>query len=282
MVASEATSTTRSQQVLAAQMAMPDILGQNNLKEIAAQGLPFVLKAVLGETFAKVFLVAVAISMSVCALAVQAAGIRMVFSMARDGKLPFAKQLSSVNPKTRSMVAASILVGAAPIGLLLLNVGNRQVFTTVASIALVLFYIAYLIVTGSLLVRRFKRQWPKPDHGPYFNLGSLAMTVNIGAVVFQIAALVNLVWPRREIYGDAAWYYQWGAFVFVGAMLVIGWGIYFYLHRGGNDVLVAEHAAATVDDVAAVRTTVDDAAVVPAAVFDEGAANSARAVSRPV
>src|SRR5262249_47560360 len=119
--------------VLAAQMAMPDILGQNNLKEIAAQGLPFVLKATLGETFAKVFLIAVAISMSVCALAVQAAGIRMLFSMARDGKLPFAKQLSSVNPKTRSMVAASVLLGVAPIGLLLLNVGNQQVFTTVAS-----------------------------------------------------------------------------------------------------------------------------------------------------
>ncbi|MFC9549938.1 APC family permease [Rhodococcus sp. NPDC056960] len=232
--------------VLAAQMAMPDILGQNNLDMIAAQGLPYVLKAVLGETFAKLFLVAVAISMCVCALAVQAAGIRMVFSMARDGKLPFSNRLASVNSKTRSMVGASILLGVAPVALLLVNVGNQQVFTTVASIALVLFYIAYLIVTVSLLIRRFKKQWPKPDHGPYFNLGSLATTINIAAVVFQIVALINLMWPRVEIYGDAGWYFQWGAFVFVGAALSIGWAIYFYLHRDGKDVPVAEHTA-TVD-----------------------------------
>ncbi|KAA9164035.1 amino acid permease [Amycolatopsis acidicola] len=227
--------------VLAAQMAMPDILGSNNVDLIASQGLPFVLKATLGDGLATVFLVAVAISMFVCALAVQASGIRMVFSMARDGRLPFAKTLSAVNPKTRSMIAASLLVGVVPIGLLLINLGNSSLFATVAALAAVTIYIVYLILTVSLLVKRVKGQWPTPEHGPYFKLGRWGLPVNVIAVVFQVVVLINTAWPRAEVWGDAAWYYQWGAFVFVGAMVLIGWAVYASLKRRGRQNAGAEH-----------------------------------------
>ncbi|KAA9164025.1 amino acid permease [Amycolatopsis acidicola] len=220
--------------VLAAQMAMPDILGQSNLQLIGSQGMAYVLKATLGDGLATVFLIAVGISIFVNALAVQASGIRMVFGMARDGRLPFAKKLSTVNPRTRSMIAASVLIGAVPIVLLLVNLGNTQLFGTLAAIASVLWYVVYLIVTVSLLIKRFKGEWPGPDHGPYFTLGRFGVVVNIIAVLFQVAVLVDIAWPRAEIYGDAAWYYQWGAFVFIGAMLVIGWMMYAYLKRKGR------------------------------------------------
>ncbi|KAA9164040.1 amino acid permease [Amycolatopsis acidicola] len=217
--------------VLAAQMAMPDILGSNNLELIASQGLPYIVLATLGPVLGTVFLICVAVSMCACALAVQAAGIRMVFGMARDGRLPFGKALSTVNPKTRSMIVTSLVMGVIPLGLLVVNLGNSQLFSTLAAIGSVLFYIAYLIVTVSMLVKRFKGQWPGPDHGPYFNLGKFGLPLNIIAVVFQTIVLVNLVWPRAEIYGDSAWYYRWGAFVFVGVMFLAGTGIYLYLDK---------------------------------------------------
>ena len=39
-------------------------------------------------------------------------------------------------------------------------------------------------VTGSLLVKRIRGEWPRPDHGPYFSLGNFGMLVNVIAVVY--------------------------------------------------------------------------------------------------
>ena len=52
---------------------------------------------ILGETWGKVFLVDVALAIFVCALAIQAMSVRILFSMSRDNNLPFARQLASVH-----------------------------------------------------------------------------------------------------------------------------------------------------------------------------------------
>ena len=60
-------------------------------------GLAGATTDILGETWGKVFLVDVAIAIFVCALAIQAMSVRILFSMARDNNLPFARQLASVH-----------------------------------------------------------------------------------------------------------------------------------------------------------------------------------------
>jgi urea carboxylase system permease len=55
-----------------------------NSPEIAAGGLQFVVLDVLGSTMGKIFLICVAIAVTVCCLAVHTATIRMMFAMARD------------------------------------------------------------------------------------------------------------------------------------------------------------------------------------------------------
>ncbi len=62
-------------------------------------GLAFLVKDVLGEPFGRLLLVAVIFAVFVCALAVHAGSVRLVFAMARDNNLPFAQALSHVSTR---------------------------------------------------------------------------------------------------------------------------------------------------------------------------------------
>ncbi len=82
--------------LLGALMAAPT-LGE----ELAVGGLPYVLDSVLGSFWGgKVLLCDVAVAIFICTLAIQTACSRLMFSMARDGRLPFSAQLSHVNSRT--------------------------------------------------------------------------------------------------------------------------------------------------------------------------------------
>jgi hypothetical protein len=111
------------------------------------------------------------------------------------------------------------------------------------SVAIIMFYIAYLCVTGPLLLARVRGTWPTPDHGPYFSLGRWGLPVNLLAVIFQVGVLVNLAWPRPAVYGGDRWYYQWGAFVFVGLLGGVGALYYLIAQRGRPTTVLAEHRA---------------------------------------
>ena len=78
-------------------------------------------------------------------------------------------------------------------------------------------------------------------------MGRWGLPVNVLAVVFQTIVMINLAWPRVSVYGGDHWYYQWGAFVFVG--LLGGVGIVYYLValRGRPATVLAEHRAGPAD-----------------------------------
>jgi hypothetical protein len=120
------------------------------------------------------------------------------------------------------------------------------VFLVLTSVAIIMFYVAYMCVTVPLLQRRLSGTWPRPDHGPYFSLGRWGLGINVIAVIFQTLIVINLAWPRAAVYG-VAWYYKWGAFVFVGGIALIG-GIYYLLaqHGQASRVLEEHRAAPTV------------------------------------
>jgi hypothetical protein len=67
--------------------------------------------------------------------------------------------------------------------------------------------------------------------------------VNLLAVIFQVGVLVNLAWPRVAVYGGDHWYYQWGAFVFVGILGGVGVAYYLIALRGRTVTVLAEHRA---------------------------------------
>src|SRR5690242_19464096 len=239
--------------ILFGEMSVPDI----HAKALGTSGLPYLVKATLGTTVGNLFLIISLIAITVCSLAVHAGGIRMIFTMGRDNRLPFATAIAKVHGKSKTPLIPSIVIGVITIALLVLNVGNQRAFFVLTSVAIIMFYIAYMCVTVPLLIARVRGKWPTPDHGPYFSLGRWGLPVNVLAVIFQTIVMINLAWPRAQVYGNDKWYYQWGAFVFVGLLGGVGAVYYLVALRGRPAAVLAEHRAG--DEPAGVAASGEEA-----------------------
>jgi amino acid transporter len=174
--------------------------------------------------------------------AVHPGGIRMIFTMGRDNRLPAASAIARVHGRSKTPLIPSLVIGILTIALLVLNVGNQRAFFVLTAVAIIMFYMAYLCVTGPPLIARVRGKWPTPTHGPYFSLGRWGLPVNLLAVIFQVIVLVNLAWPRAQVYGGDHWYYR-GAFVFVGILGGVGAVCYLVALRGRPASVLAEHRA---------------------------------------
>jgi urea carboxylase system permease len=224
------------------------ILSSKNLsdKNIGLLGLPYVMKQAFGNTTGDVFLVDCAIAIFVCCLAVQTATIRMIFSMARDGKLPGGAAVARVSGRRKVPIVPALVTGVLAIAVAAINVGNQSAFAAITSVAIILFYLCYLGVTGPMLMRRLRGTWPPPNPGKYFTMGRLGLPVNIAAVTFQVLVVINLAWPRVAIYngfGAQHWYLKWAAVLFVGAVIIIGLIYYFTVQVRKPDEVLEEHRA---------------------------------------
>jgi urea carboxylase system permease len=205
-------------------------VGNIHAKELSVSGMPYLLKSTLGTGLGDAFLVCSAIAITVCCLAVQTAAIRMIFAMARDGRLPFGRALARVSERSRTPVVPALATGVLTVAVLLINIGNQRAFFVLTSTAIILFYIPYLMVTGPMLLRRLRGRWPSPDHGPYFRMGRYGVFVNAFAVLYGLGITVNLFWPRGAVYGTDHWYYQWGALLTSVLIAVVG-GVMLCLRR---------------------------------------------------
>ncbi|MFJ8632361.1 amino acid permease [Streptomyces sp. NPDC093568] len=206
---------------------------------LATGGLSWVLTDRLGGVLGRLLLCCVAVAVFACTLAVQTSGARMIYSMAREGALPFHRHLAKVSPRTGTPIITSIVVGVGAAIALLVNVRQSAIFTALSSLCIAMLYLAYLGVTLPLLVARIRHRGagPLPDGvdetgRPLFSLGRWGTLVNALAVLFQIGMTVNLLWPRREIYDltEGTWWLQWSALLFIGLSLALGAG-YFLARR---------------------------------------------------
>ena len=158
--------------------------------------------------------------------------IRLLFAMARDGRLPFGTHIARVSGSRRVPVVPALVVGILALAILAVNIGNQSAFLALTSVAIVMFYIAYLGVTGGMLVKRLRGEWPRPDHGPYFSLGRWGLLVNAIAVVYGAIVAINIAWPRSAVYDALAgtkdasghvipghWYWQYIAVLFIGIVV---------------------------------------------------------------
>ncbi|WP_211241049.1 APC family permease [Pseudonocardia spinosispora] len=225
--------------LLLALMAAPDL---TDPALSANGGLQTLILQVLGGGVGSVILVAVVIAVVVCDLAVHAAAIRLAFAMARDNNLPSGAKLCTISPRFGTPVVASVAVGVVAVVLLLLTI-SPQIYTVVTSIAIIMIYVAYLLVTGSMLAKRLRGTWvPRADG---FSLGRWGLPVNVLAVVWGVAMTVNLAWPRAEIYNATPpfhWYLRGAGILFPAVILGAGFAYYWFVQRHRTGV-VAEHAA---------------------------------------
>ncbi|MCJ1676579.1 amino acid permease [Streptomyces sp. APSN-46.1] len=221
------------------------LMSVSNLRgeKLSTDGLQYVVLDVLGPTAGKAMLWCVLIAVTVCALAVHTAAVRLAFAMARDNNLPASSRLAKVSPRFGTPILPTVIIGVLALTILLVNIRQPQIFTVVTSIGIVMVYVAYLLVTGPMLVARLRGRW-RPAEGK-FSLGRWGLPVNIIAVVWGAAMTLNLIWPRSAVYNAAApyhWYLRWGAVLFVGAIALGGFAYYWFVQRHRTGVL-AEHAA---------------------------------------
>jgi urea carboxylase system permease len=217
-----------------------------NSPEIGTGGLQFVVLDVLGDTVGKIFLITVVIAITVCCLAVHTATIRMAFAMARDNNLPAGERVATVHPKTRTPIVPAVITGVLAVLILVVNIGNDQIFTVITSIGIIMIYIAYLLVTVPMLRKRLRGEWPPKDakERGYFTLGKLGLPINALAVGWGIFMSVNLIWPRKDVYNATEpfhWYLQYGAILFIGIVFFGGLAYYWFVLRHKTGVL-ASHA----------------------------------------
>jgi amino acid transporter len=209
---------------------------------VNAIGVQLIVLQALGGGAGTVFLVCIVIAVTVCALAVHTAGIRLMFAMARDNALPAAGRLARIDPKRRTPVVPAVLIGVVAVLILVVNISSPKIFTAVTGVAIIMIYIAYLLVTAPMLVRRFRGQWPgpTPQEGGYFSLGRWGLPVSVVAVLWGALMALNLAWPREDVYGEGL--LAWTAFLFIGAVVVIG--LARYRLRGRHHVgTLPEHLA---------------------------------------
>lgn len=230
--------------VTAADVAIPNLSDP----KIGTGGLPYVVNKVLGTFVGDVLLIGAFVAIFGACLAVQAAGARIMFGMARDHQLPLARQTAHVSKNTKAIIWPTLAVGLLAVALLALNIKSTQIIPIISSAAIATAQIAYLFVTVPLLRARLKGTWPpKPASGRRFSLGRLGLPINILAVVWGIASALNLLWPRKSLFNPVPpfhWYFQYGPILYIG--IVVGAGTLYYLRwaRSSRQVL-PEHCGST-------------------------------------
>ncbi|HEY5836475.1 amino acid permease [Streptomyces sp.] len=209
--------------VLAALLAAPSLTDGR----LGTEGLSYVLTSRLGDGLGKVLLCDVALAVAVATLAIQTSATRMLFSMARDRALPFSPVLARVSPRTGQPPAPTLVVGALSAALLLLSFASPEAWLAIGTTCIVMLYLAYAMVTGPQLLRRFRAPLPAGTDElgkPLFSLGRWGIPVNVLALLYGLAMTVNLAWPRAAVYDPSGghWYFQWFCLLFLGAALALG------------------------------------------------------------
>ena len=133
------------------------------------------------------------------------------------------------------------MIGIAAALLLVVNVNFPKVVEVLASVSIVWANLAYLFVTVPMLRQRLRH--PELGRGQKgFSLGRWGLVVNVLAVLWGVAMVVNIGWPRPEIYGEE-FPHRYAALIATVVLLVAGW-VYDRAYRRHQSGILEEHRAA--------------------------------------
>src|ERR1700744_5727015 len=154
-----------------------------------AYGPAAIIEANFSSAFAPISLLVVSAAIFVCCLSIMAATIRLCFGMARDNQLPASRPLAKVSPTLHTPVWSCILVAVIAAIPFIQSSGAG----IIAIAATGMIYLSYFL--GNIVILRARlRGWPKAK-AP-FRLGRWGLLVNIVALLYGGAMLINFAWPR--------------------------------------------------------------------------------------
>jgi amino acid transporter len=154
-----------------------------------AYGPAAIIEANFSTPFATIYLLVVSAAVFVCCLSIMAATIRLCFGMARDNQLPGSGFLAKVSPRLHTPVWSCIAVAC----IAAIPFWQYSGAGIIAIAATGMIYLSYFL--GNIVIMRARlRGWPK-TRAP-FRLGRWGMLVNVVALLYGGAMLVNFAWPR--------------------------------------------------------------------------------------
>jgi amino acid transporter len=175
--------------LLASLMAIPNLHAAITGNGGLGFGPANIIEANFSSGFATLYLFVVSAAIFVCCLSIMAATIRLCFGMARDHQLPWSRHLSRVAPNLHTPVWACITVAV----LAAVPFGKYSGAGIVAIAATGMIYLSYFL--GNLVIMRARlRGWPRT--AAPFKLGRWGPVVNVVALLYGGAMLVNFAWPR--------------------------------------------------------------------------------------
>jgi urea carboxylase system permease len=194
-------------------------------------GLAYIVKEVVGSLPGRLLLTDVAFAIFVCTLSVHTGTVRVVFAMARDGRLPFSAAFARVSKSTHTPTVPAIFVGLGAILILIIHVQFPRVVELVTAVAILWANLAYLLVVAAMFRRRL-RGWPDADSVEEgrraFSLGRFGLPINVLALLWSVFMVVNVGWPRTLIYGQAN---RFAALSYTSLLLLVGSWYFWFLGR---------------------------------------------------
>ncbi len=186
----------------------------------SADPVSTVFRDAFGAVGFKIVIAVVLISFFSCALSLQAAASRLVYSYSRDdmmmGSHLFKRVLQSRHVPPYALILAAIVPALIIIGSKI----STDALTKIISFASLGIYLAFMMVVLAALQARL-RGWTPSGR---FTMGRWGLTVNIVAFAYQIVAAINMLWPRTP---DVPWYDNW--IVLISSVIVVGVGLIYML-----------------------------------------------------
>jgi amino acid transporter len=189
-----------------------------------------VIDSALGTVGSKIALTMVLIAFVSCALAIQAAATRLIFSYARDGMILGSRTLSTVSQRFHMPPGAVAVAAIIPA---LITLMPTATVARIITFAVVGIYVSFQLVVLAALVAR-QGGWQPAGA---FTLGSRGLLVNALALAYGVAAIVILS-DKTPAYGSG-FFDRWLVPISAGIVAAVGLA---YLFLAKPKVVVREDA----------------------------------------
>ena len=182
-------------------------IGDLQLATRAGNPYIFVLRNALGARLGDALVLVAMAAMWFCGLSSVTSNSRMLFAFARDGGVPFSRQLARVSERTRSPHVAIWVSAAAALAVALWS----KAYEAMVALSTIALYASYGLPIACGLLARSRGRWT--ERGPW-DLGRWSPLVNGLALAWIAVAMVLFVLPPNQLAG----------YTFAGCLALVGAG----------------------------------------------------------